>query len=216
MMFQIRFNLLGGCFACRCFCSSASFCNFICLGIHFRAVGLEIFKAFAHCEMFPVGFSLYHVSTRACRVGAPFLLMYGLSVVNLAILFTSCCYTAGRGKTSLSRSFSLITAVGSHRQQKGHLPGTHGRVYVGQVSCVRRESAAVNGQEQNGLIGTDTLILIYFLVCEIIFPSVGNFPGLFLFSFREIPGKGFKVFACLFYIGCNCVKFGLFVLDGII
>ena len=90
MMFQIRFNLLGGCFVCRCFCSSASFCNFICLGIHFRAVGLEIFKAFAHCEMFPVGFSENHASTRACRVGAPFLLMYGLSVVNLAILFTSC------------------------------------------------------------------------------------------------------------------------------
>lgn len=90
MMLQIRFNLLGGCFACRCFCSSASFCNFICSGIHFRAVGLEIFKAFAHCEMFPVGFSLYHASTRACKVGAPFLLMFGLSLVNLAILFTSC------------------------------------------------------------------------------------------------------------------------------
>lgn len=41
MIFQIRFNLLGGCFACRCFCSSASFCNFICSGIHFRAVGIE-------------------------------------------------------------------------------------------------------------------------------------------------------------------------------
>lgn len=90
MIFQIRFNLLGGCFACRCFCSSASFCNFICSGIHFLAVGLEIFNAFAHCEMFPVGFSLYHASTRACKVGAPFLLIFGLSLVNLAILFTSC------------------------------------------------------------------------------------------------------------------------------
>lgn len=90
MIFQIRFNLLDGCFACRCFCSSASFCNFICSGIHFRAVGLEIFRAFAHCEMFPVGFSLYHASTRACKVGAPFLLMFGLSLVNLAILLTSC------------------------------------------------------------------------------------------------------------------------------
>jgi hypothetical protein len=55
-------------------------------------------------------------------------------------------------KKRLSAGFSLITAAGSHKQQKGHLPGTHGRVFVGQVSCVRRESAAVNGQEQNGLI----------------------------------------------------------------
>lgn len=52
----------------------------------------------------------------------------------------------------LSAGFLLITAAGSHRQQKRHLPGTHGRVFAGQVSCVRRESAAVNGQEQNGLI----------------------------------------------------------------
>lgn len=55
-------------------------------------------------------------------------------------------------KKRLSAGFSLITAAGSHKQQKGHLPGTHGRVFAGQVSCVRRESAAVNGQEQNGLI----------------------------------------------------------------
>lgn len=55
-------------------------------------------------------------------------------------------------KKRLSAGFSLITAAGSHKQQKGHLPGTHGRVFAGQVSCVQRESAAVNGQEQNGLI----------------------------------------------------------------
>lgn len=52
----------------------------------------------------------------------------------------------------LSAGFPLITAVGSHRQQKRDQPGTHGRVFVGLVSCVRCESAAVNGQEQNGLI----------------------------------------------------------------
>lgn len=56
-------------------------------------------------------------------------------------------------KKRLSAGFSLITAAGSHKQQKGHLPGTHGGgVFAGQVSCVRCESAAVNGQEQNGLI----------------------------------------------------------------
>lgn len=40
--------------------------------------------------------------------------------------------TAGRGKTSLSRALSLITAAGFHRQQKGHLPGTHGGTLRGR------------------------------------------------------------------------------------
>lgn len=80
MMFQIRFNLLGGCFACRCFCSSASFCNFICSGIHFRAVGLLIPKSRAHFDTLPPGCSAYQASTCFCCVGAPALFMFGLSL----------------------------------------------------------------------------------------------------------------------------------------
>lgn len=90
MIFQIRFNLLGGCFACNC--SAAVFsrsCRMVS-GIHFRAVGRLMFKALAHCEIFPPGFSENHASTRACRVGAPLRFMFGLSLVNLAILSPPC------------------------------------------------------------------------------------------------------------------------------
>ena len=143
-MFQIRFSLLGGCFACNCSAAVFSRSCRIGSGIHFRAVGLLTPKSRAHLDTLPPGFALYQASTLACCVGAPSLLMCGLSVVNLAILFTSCCFflsisrrrplvsTAGRGKTSLSRSFSLITAAGFHRQQKGHLPGTHGGTLRGR------------------------------------------------------------------------------------
>lgn len=130
MMFRIRFNLLGGCFACNC---SAAVFNRSCRigsGIHFRAVGLLTPKSRAHFDTLPPGCSLYQASTLACCVGAPLQ----------------------NAEKRLSAGFLLITAAGSHRQQKRHLPGTHGRVFAGQVSCVRRESAAVNGQEQNGLI----------------------------------------------------------------
>lgn len=172
MMFRIRFNLLGGCFACNCSAAVFSRSCRIGSGIHFRAVGLLTPSSFAHLDTLPPGCSLYQVSTCLCCVGAPLRFMFGLSLVNLAIVLTSCLLfflvyhaaallssyfpvifhvkklkitentprrrsgryisTAGRGKTSLSRSFSLITAAGFHRQQKGHLPGTHGGTLRGR------------------------------------------------------------------------------------
>lgn len=59
--------------------------------------------------------------------------------------------TTGRGKTSLSRillDYCRRLSQTAKRTPAGN-PWGH---FAGQVSCVRRESAAVNGQEQNGLI----------------------------------------------------------------
>lgn len=190
-MFRIRFNLLGGCFACNC---SAAVFNRSCRigsGIHFRAVGLLTPKSRAHFDTLPPGCSLYQASTLACCVGAPSRLICGLSVVNLAIVLTSCllffslyhaaallssCFpvifhvkklkitentprrrsgwyisTAERGKTSLSR-VSLDYCRRLSQTAKKTPAGNPWGHFVGQVSCVRRESVAVNGQEQNGLI----------------------------------------------------------------
>ena len=90
MMFQIRFSLLGGCFACNCSAAVFSRSCRIGSGIHFRAVGLLTPKSRAHLDTLPPGFALYQASTLACCVGAPFRLICGLSVVNLAIVLTSC------------------------------------------------------------------------------------------------------------------------------
>ena len=83
--------LLGS--AGNCFCSlSFSACRrsiLISSGIHFRAVGRLIPKSRAHFDTLPPGCSAYQASTCFCCVGAPSRLMYGLSVVNLAIVFTS-------------------------------------------------------------------------------------------------------------------------------
>lgn len=130
MMFRIRFNLLGGCFACNC--STAVF-NRSCRigsGIHFRAVGLLTPKSRAHFDTLPPGCSLYQASTLACCVGAP---------------------SRERGKTSLSR-VSLDYCRRPSQTAKKTPAGNPWGHFVGQVSCVRRESAAINGQEQNGLI----------------------------------------------------------------
>lgn len=143
MMFRIRFNLLGGCFACNC---SAAVFNRSCRigsGIHFRAVGLLTPKSRAHFDTLPPGCSLYQASTLACCVGAPSRLICGLSGWYIS--------TAERGKTSLSR-VSLDYCRRLSQTAKKTPAGNPWGHFVGQVSCVRRESAAVNGQEQNGLI----------------------------------------------------------------
>lgn len=152
MMFQIRFNLLGCCFSCNC---SAAVLNLSCRsssGIHFRAVGLLTPKSRAHLDTLPPGFALYQASTLACCVGAPSRLICGLSVVNMSRRRSGWYIsTAGRGKTSLSRillDYCRRLSQTAKRTPAGN-PWGH---FAGQVSCVRRESAAVNGQEQNGLI----------------------------------------------------------------
>lgn len=190
-MFQIRFSLLGGCFACNCSAAVFSRSCRIGSGIHFRAVGLLTPKSRAHLDTLPPGFALYQASTLACCVGAPSLLMCGLSVVNLAILFTSCCFFLSisrrrplvqlfssyfpckktennrkrtpaavwlvyfycRTRKNVSQSVILLDYCRRLSQTAKRTPaGNPWGHFVGQVSCVRRESAAVNGQEQNGLI----------------------------------------------------------------
>ena len=71
MMFQIRFSLLGGCFACNCSAAVFSRSCRIGSGIHFRAVGLLTPKSRAHLDTLPPGFALYQASTLACCVGSP-------------------------------------------------------------------------------------------------------------------------------------------------
>ena len=118
-------------------------------GIHFRAVGLLTPKSRAHLDTLPPGFALYQASTLACCVGAPSLLMCGLSVVNLAILFTSCCFFYCRTRKNVSQSVILLDYCRRLSQTAKRTPaGNPWGHFAGQVSCVRRESAAVNGQEQ--------------------------------------------------------------------
>ena len=124
MMFQILFSLPGCCFSCNC--SAAAF-NLSCRsssGIHFRAVGLLIPNSFAHLDTLPSGFFLYQASTCCCCVGA-------------ARWYISTLMTSKRALRGSEAGFSLITAAGSHRQQKEQTAGTHGRVFVGCLLCVR-------------------------------------------------------------------------------
>ena len=113
MMFRIRFSLLGGCFACNCSAAVFSRSCRIGSGIHFRAVGLLIPSSFAHLDTLPPGCFLYQASTLACCVGAPSLLMCGLSLVNFAIAFTSCLlfFSLYHAAALLSSYFPVIFHV---------------------------------------------------------------------------------------------------------
>lgn len=102
----------GGSFSCSRFFSACRRSSFISSGIHFRAVGRLIPKSRAHFDTLPPGCSAYQASTCFCCVGAPSLLMYGLSVVNHAIVFTSLSVVF------LIISRSLTTAAGSQTAKR--------------------------------------------------------------------------------------------------